>query len=488
MTAACRRDELRTLFLFESLSDEQLDRLCRDGQTITVEPGPLFAEGDPARCLYVLLEGEIALSKRSGGTDIEMLRSSQRGAYLGAWSAFLEGEQTYEVSARVLRPSRMYVLGAERLGEFMRTEFPMACHFLVGQSLGRFRQHRILGPHDRLVQLGRLTAGLTHELNNPAAAAVRATAELRTRVTALRRRLALLADGTIDRAIMADLVAIGDDVADLVARSHHHLTPLQKADREEEIGTWLRERGIDNPWELAGTYAEAGLDTDHLQQIAGMLSRRPDAPGESVLREAVEWLTGTIETELLMAEITDATTRVSDLVSRAKQYSQLDRAPFDYADVGDLLDTTVAMLGHRIGDIKVVTDYDVTLPKLPCWPAELNQVWTHLIDNAVAAMREAATTAPTLTLRTLHQGDVARVEVCDNGPGVPDDLRERIFDPFFTTRGVGEGTGLGLDLSARIVDKHGGSLWAESTPGDTRFITVLPLTPANPTTPTTPPT
>lgn len=167
MSASCQRDELRTLFLFESLSDDQLDRLCRDGAMATIEPGPIFAEGEPATCLYVLLEGEIALSKRSGGADIETLRSSQRGAYLGAWSAFLEDAQTYEVSARAIRPCRMFVLDATCLGEFMRTEFPMACHFLVGQSVGRFRQSRILGPHDRLIQLGQLTAGLTHELNNP---------------------------------------------------------------------------------------------------------------------------------------------------------------------------------------------------------------------------------------------------------------------------------------------------------------------------------
>lgn len=189
---------------------------------------------------------------------------------------------------------------------------------------------------------------------------------------------------------MSDLVQISDEVAELITKSHD-LTPLQKSDREDEIGAWLQQRGIDRAWQLAPTYAEAGLDTDHLEQIVATLAHHPGADASAVLRGAVEWLTCTIEAELLMAEITDATTRVSDLVEQTKQYTQLDRAPFDYADVHGLLSTTVGMLAHRLGtDIAVVTDFDATLPPLPCWPAELNQVWTNLIDNAATAMRGGA--------------------------------------------------------------------------------------------------
>ena len=472
-------EELRSLFLFESLTDDQLDALCRDGHMATFEPGLLFTEGTPATCLYVLIDGEVALCKRSGGIDIETIRTSQRGAYFGAWSAFLDDEQTYETSASATEPSRMFVIEAASLGAFLRAEFPMACHFLVGQSLGRFHEHRIVGPHDRLVQLVQLTAGLTHELNNPAAAALRATSELRTRVAGMRHKLSLLADGAMSAAAMHALVDIGDRAAEVVAKAGD-LTPLEKSDREGAIGDWLDDRGVSGAWDLAPTFAEAGLHIDWLERVAATIADEGGQGQSGSLDVAVRWLTSTIESELLMNEITESTKRVATLVGQAKQYSQLDRAPFDMADLHVLLSNTLAMLSHRFRpDITVVEDFDESLEPMQCFPAEFNQVWTNLIDNAVTAMRSVESSDRTLTIRTRRQGDIARVEVCDTGPGVPEELRERIFDPFFTTKPVGEGSGLGLDFAARIVDKHRGSLWVESKPGDTRFIAVLPLTTAD---------
>ncbi|MDZ4265833.1 MAG: ATP-binding protein [Mycobacterium sp.] len=422
----CATDELRSLFLFESLSEDQLDRLCRGGRVGLFEPVTLFAEGEPATCLYILLDGEIALSKRSGGVDIETIRTTQRGAYFGAWSAFLEEEQTYETSARVTQRSRLFMIDATSLGEFLRTEFPMACHFLVGSTLGRFNQNRIVGPHDRLIQLAQLTAGLTHELNNSA----------------------------------ADSLTVA-----------HGLSPLQKSDREEVLGEWLDGRGVDDAWDTAAVFAEAALDTGWLDGVAAAMAETGGS-----LDHALRWLSYTVETELLMTEISGATQRVSALVMQAKQYSQLDRVPYDVADLRSLLTDTLAMLSHKLGpEITVLTDFDDAVPPIPCYPAELNQVWTNLIDNAVWAMRSNGAAGATLTVRTRRQGECARVEVCDSGPGVPDELKSRIFDPFFTTRPVGEGTGLGLDFAARTVDRHRGSLWVESTPGDTRFIALLPL-------------
>ncbi len=462
----CATDELRSLFLFESLSEEQLERLCRGGRVASFDPAALFAEGEPATCLYVLLDGEVALSKRSGGVDIETIRTTQPGAYFGAWSAYLEEPQTYETSGRVTQPSRLFMIDAPTLGEFLRTEFPMACHFLVGATLGRFNQNRIVGPHDRLIQLAQLTAGLTHELNNPAAAASRATSALRTRVAGLRNKLALLADGSMSPNSMQALVDISNAAADSLTVAHG-LTPLQKSDREEVLGEWLDERGVANAWDIAPVFAEAALDTAWLDRVAAAMA---DTGGS--LDHAIRWLSYTVETELLMNEIAGATQRVSALVIQAKQYSQLDRAPYDVADLRSLLTDTLAMLSHKLGpQITVVEDFDDTVSPIPCYPAELNQVWTHLIDNAVSAMRSNGT----LTVRTRRQGDCARVEVCDSGPGVPEELKQRVFDPFFTTKPVGEGTGLGLDFAARTVDKHGGSLWVESTPGDTSFIALLPF-------------
>ncbi|WP_240761146.1 ATP-binding protein [Mycolicibacterium sp. CR10] len=467
--AECATDELRTLFLFESLSEEQLDRLCRGGSVTVCEPGPLFVEGEPATCFYILLDGEIACAKRSGGMDIETIRTSQRGTYFGAWSAYLEEPQTYETSGRVTQPSRLFTIDAEILGGFLRTEFPMACHFLNGATLGRFNQNRIVGPHDRLLQLAQLTAGLTHELNNPAAAAARATSELRSRVAGLRNKLALLADGSMSLGSMQTLVDISNETAAALTVAHE-LSPLQKSDREEAIGEWLDARGVGDAWDIAPVFAEAALDDAWLDRVHAAMA---DTGGS--LDHAMRWLSYTVETELLMNEIAGATARVSALVTQAKQYSQLDRAPYDVADLRSLLTDTLAMLSHKLGSqITVVRDFDDTVPPIPCWPAELNQVWTNLVDNAVSAIK-SGNSSGTLTVRTRRQGDCARVEICDDGPGVPEELKHRVFDPFFTTKPIGEGTGLGLDFAARTVDKHHGSLWVESSPGDTRFIALLPL-------------
>jgi signal transduction histidine kinase len=233
------------------------------------------------------------------------------------------------------------------------------------------------------------------------------------------------------------------------------------------VADWLDGHGIAGGWGLAPVFVQAGLDTGWLDQIAACVE-------EATLDGALRWLNYTIETELLMNEIEDSTTRISSLVGAAKQYSQLDRAPFQVVNVHDLLDSTLVMLAGKIGDgITVVKDYDRSLPAVPGYPAELNQVWTNLIDNAVAAMDGAGT----LTVRTALDGDQLLVEFGDTGTGVPADIRDRIFEPFFTTKGVGEGTGLGLDISWRIVvNKHHGDLRVESEPGDTRFQVRLPLT------------
>ena len=461
-------DELRELFIFEGLTDEQLHRLCRDGRVQTFGAGQLCRQGEPAKYFYVLLDGEIALSKRSGARDIDIWRASRPGSYCGAWSAFLLDEDvTYENTATLTRPSRLFVLDATALGTFLHNEFPMATHLLIAHSHGRFHQRRILDPHDRLVQLGQLTAGLTHELNNPAAAAVRAVAELRSRVAGMRERQAELADETITPDAVRSMVELQHRVAE-VASKPNDLTPMKKSDLEEALGEWLDEHHVTDAWDLAAPFAEAGLDIDWMERISASVGGHTSVS----LERAVRWLSCTVETELLMTEIADATKRISTLVGQAKQYSQLDRAPFGLTDVHELLESTLAMRSHRLGpEITVVRDFEPGLPALPCYAAELNLVWTNLIDNALDAMPTGV-----LLLRTRRHRDMVRVEVCDTGPGIPEELLPRVFDPFFTTKPFGEGSGLGLDVAARIVDRHHGSLWAESSPGDTRFIAALPLT------------
>jgi signal transduction histidine kinase len=463
----CDRDELRTLFLFEKLSEEQLDWLCREGHVIGVEPGVVYREGDPARCFYVLIEGGVMLLQRVGGDDVEVTRTDQPGVYAGAWTAYLgdRAPKAYNTTLRATTRSRFFELDAETFAQMMRQWFPMALHLLEGMFFGSRNFQATVGQRERLLALGSLSAGLTHELNNPAAAAVRATASLRERVAGMRQKLGLIAKGPYDRATLDTLIGLQAEAVEQVAKAPT-LSPLEASDREDELTDWLDAHGIRAGWQIAPTFVQAGLDVAWLDQVA-------DTVDTTTLEGAVRWLNYTVETELLMNEIEDATTRISTLVGAAKQYSQLDRAPYRVIDVHELIDSTLLMLSRKIGDhITVVKQYDRSLPAIPAYAAELNQVWTNLIDNAVAAMDGDGT----LTIRSARDNDHLLVEIGDTGPGVPAEIRDRIFEPFFTTKPVGEGTGLGLDISWRIVvNKHHGDLRVESEPGDTRFQVRLPL-------------
>ncbi|MFF7116963.1 ATP-binding protein [Streptomyces albogriseolus] len=466
----CVPDEIGSLFLFEKLTPEQLRRLCEAGRVERYEPGTVYTEGDPATCFYVMVDGTVVLSRRVGGDDVEVARTSQRGVYAGAMQAYLGDRvpQVYNNSLRVTEPTRFFVMPADTFADIMQDWFPMAVHLLEGLFFGAKSAQQAIGQRERLLALGSLSAGLTHELNNPAAAAVRATASLRERVGKMRRKLRVISEGAYDRETLAGLIEIQERTAERVAKAPV-LSPLEASDREDLLSDWLDDHGVTEGWRIAPTFVQAGLDVDWLEQVAA-------AVDEETLPSAVGWLNYTVETELLMDEIQDSAARISHLVDAAKQYSQLDRAPFQVADVHELLDSTLLMLSGKLKGIRVAKEYDRALPRVPAYPAELNQVWTNLVDNAVAAMREADGEG-TLTVRTARENDRLLVEFGDTGPGIPAEIRDRVFDPFFTTKPVGEGTGLGLDISWRIVvNKHHGSLRFESEPGDTRFQVLLPLT------------
>jgi signal transduction histidine kinase len=343
----------------------------------------------------------------------------------------------------------------------------MAMHLLEGIFLGMRSSQAIVGQRERLLGLGRLTAGLTHELNNPAAAAVRATSSLRERVAMMRHKLAALADGRLNADDLIQLASLQEEAVEMLAKQPK-LTPMQASDAEEVVEEWLDSHGVRASWEIAETLSVAGIGPAWLDRVAGEIP-------ETHLEGGLRWITYTLDTERLMREIEDATHRISSLVGAAKQYSQLDRAAHQDIDVRDGLDSTLVMMGGKLkgGGITVVKDYADGLPDIPAYPAELNQVWTNLIDNAIGAMGGHGT----LTLRTALDRDHVLVEVGDTGEGIPEENLKRIFEPFFTTKPVGEGTGLGLDISYRIVvQRHRGDLRVKSEPGDTRFQVFLPLT------------
>jgi signal transduction histidine kinase len=281
----------------------------------------------------------------------------------------------------------------------------------------------------------------------------------------MRHKLAMLAKEDVDPRLLRLLVDVQEEAV-LAVPEAPKLTPIQESEREDALSEWLDEHGVPDGWELAPIFVGAGTTPEFLDRVA-------DQAPPAMLEGAVRWLAYTLETELLMHEITDSVARISSLVAAAKQYSNMDRAPHERVDIHAGLKSTLVMLASKLRGLEVVKDFDPSLPKVPVYAGELNQVWTNLIDNAVQAMDGHGT----LTVRTSMDGDRVRVEIGDTGPGVPEKLRRRIFEPFFTTKPVGQGTGLGLDISYRIVvGRHGGDLTVESQPGDTRFIVRLPLT------------
>jgi signal transduction histidine kinase len=467
-------DDLRTLFLFEELSHDQLTWLAAHGRVVEYPAGAtIHAEGAPASCFLVLLSGMLSMSRRVQGGELELRRSDHRGAYTGAFNFYVTEQnvpQVYPATARAVQDCRLFELPAAELGRAVREWYPMAAHLLEGVSTQGMDSRDAIERHERLVALGSVTAGLTHELNNPVAAVMRASARLREMLAEMREKLGLL----VRSQLPGDkLEAVADLAARALASSRQStsLSPIETSDREDEVAGWLTDHGIADAWDISPTLVTAGLGTDWLEELAEVTTPQH-------LEYGLSYPVRAIESDDLLDEITHGVERISDLLASARQYTQMDRAPLQTFDVHEGLDATLTMLSHKLSDgVKVVRDYDRTIPQLCAYPGELNQVWTNLIDNAIDAMGGRGT----LTVRTRADGEGRlAVEIGDTGPGVPAEIRSRVFEPFFTTKDIGKGTGLGLDIAWRIVvGRHGGEISLESEPGDTRFTVVLPVRSAN---------
>ena len=465
-----RPEELRTLFLFEELNDDQLAWLAERGRIVEYPEGAtIHAEGAPASCFMVLLSGTLAMFKRVQGGELELFRTDYYGAYTGAFDAYVPDRgvpKVYLSTGRAVTPCRLFEIPAADFGRAVWKWFPMAAHLLEGAATQGADASNIVERHERLVALGSVTAGLTHELNNPVAAVMSASARLREMLAEMRDKLGLVVRSELPGH---QLQAIADLAARALERRRQApaLSPLEASDREDELADWLEDHGVTQAWEMAPTLVAAGVDSEWLRSFAEALP--PDQ-----LENGLSYPVRALESDSLLDEITEAAGRISALLTSAKQYTQMDRAPLQTFDVHEGLDATLTMLGHKLGeDIEVVRDYDRSIPHVSAFPGELNQVWTNLIDNAVDAMGGRGT----LTVRTrTGLDDRVVVEIGDTGPGVPDEVRSRIFEPFFTTKPMGKGTGLGLDIAWRIVvGRHHGDIRLESEPGDTRFQVILPL-------------
>ncbi|MFF7247337.1 ATP-binding protein [Embleya sp. NPDC008237] len=464
-------EELRTLFLFEKLADEHLNWLCAHGKVKAFPANTtLYHEGDPGECFFVLLSGEVTMNRMVRGGELEVHRSSMRGAYVGAALA-LDGNgedatpavHAYGNTARTHVDSTFFVLPAAELAQAFTEWFPMAAHLVAGMFLGARRNGSAVGQRERMVALGTLTAGLTHELGNPAAAAERAAANLRTRLGELRSARAELARAGATAEALAALDRLQAEVLAHRGAEAPRLRPLEFADRTDEVAEIFEDLGVADAYETAPSFVNVGLYEDWARDAGAALG--------SAARPGLTWLAANLEGEALLDEVADALGRITELLSAAGQYTQMDRAPYQETDLRKGLDSTVAMLAGPLRDIRIEREYAEDLPKIQAYPAELNQVWTNLIDNAADAMGGKGT----LTLRARADAASVVIEVEDDGPGIPRDIQDRIFEPFFTTKALGEGTGLGLDISYRIiVERHDGTVTVDSEPGRTTFRITLP--------------
>ena len=460
-------EELRSLFLFEALTEEQLAWLAERGERRTYQAGGVVCrEGEPATHLFMLLDGALRLLRLSGGEDVVITETDHRGAYAGAVRAYVEPGADHANSVIATAPSSFFALPGIDFATFMSTWFPMAVHLLDGLYLGVRNSEATIREREHLARLGTLSANLAHELNNPAAAAVRATGQLRERVAGVRGKLGAIAGGKVSTELLARLVDVQDQSVHRAAAARgQRRSAVEESDLEDELVDRLDELGVAGAYDLAPVFAGAGLDVSWLDAVVA-------ATGDEPLPKALRWLADTLETESLMDEVEDATTRISTLVAAVKQYSYMDGASVQDIDVHVGLDSTTVMLGHKLAGVEVVREYGASLPKVPAYAAELNQVWTNLIDNAADAMGGTGR----LVLRTSRDDEHLIVQVRDDGSGIPAEAQPRVFEPFFTTKAPGEGSGLGLDNARRIVQRrHRGNLSYTTGPEGTTFEVRLPL-------------
>ncbi len=464
-TTARVLDCLRSVPLFQHLSEEKLVWIHDHAELVRLEAGALIArQGDPPDGFYIVMEGQTEWTRKVGQEDVFVVT-------LGEGSMFAELilalDAPYPTTGRAVTNVGLLKLDVPSFWEMLRI-CPEVLREILATSVERAELHEsVKGQHAKLISLGTMAAGLAHELNNPAAAIGRSATEAREAFRGESEKAAELAKLSLTPGQRSLIAGLPEEVS---RRSEGAvpLDPLGQSDLEDELAEWMENRGVEGVWEVSPALAGAGLDAAWLDDLAGRVP-------EEALSTVLGWLSSQLTGEELLREIEGGSARISELVAAIKTYTHMDKAASKEVDVHAGLNSTLIMLGHKLkkGNVEVVRDFEKDLPYVCGYAGELNQVWTNLIDNAIDALEGEGR----ITLRTARENGRVLVEVADDGPGIPEGVRACIFEPFYTTKDVGKGTGLGLDISYRVVEDHKGDIRVLSEPGDTRFQVRLPILP-----------
>lgn len=459
-------EALRRVHVFADLPDDQLQWFADNSEDLRFAADEVvFRKGDKPDVMAVYLEGEVHAYWDESDHDIVYIgRAGEQTSEVSGMLPFSRMKE-FQVTGRAVTDVRVLRFPVRLFPEMMQ-RMPLLVERLVGIMSDRVREATTLDQQqDKLMALGKLSAGLAHELNNPAAGATRAANDLIETLKELRAADMRLCSHDLTETQQQSIDAFEKKAIDHTATAQQ-LNSLDQSDREDEVSEWLEAHGIGEPWKLSANLVEAGMDSAALEQLLGEI---PSTATADVLARVNSQLAAA----KLASEIKTATTRISELVGAIKEYSYMDQAKVQELDVHKGLDNTLLILKYKLKkkNITVTRDYAESLPRIKAYGSELNQVWTNLIVNAVDAMSEGGK----LKIRTKREPTDIMVEIRDNGAGIPASVRSRIFEPFFTTKPVGEGTGLGLDTVARIVRKHRGNVRFESKPGDACFQVRLPI-------------